>query len=58
MARTVKGSKGCGYEYWGKRPFCGWTPARVVKRMMHQLERQLAKRALQRGDDLPKREAF
>ena len=48
MSRTIKGSKGPGYEYWGRRPFCGWKPGKVAKRLTHQLERQIAKREVRR----------
>lgn len=46
MSRTKKGSKGVGYEYWGKRPLsrnCGANPGKVTKKLTHRLERIEAK---------------
>lgn len=43
MSRTQKGSKGPGYDYWGRRPLsgdCGYGPA--VKRVTHRIERRQA----------------
>jgi len=43
MSRTNKGSKGCGYEYWGRRAFgpgkeCS-KPGRFTKDLTHKKER-------------------
>jgi hypothetical protein len=40
MSRSVKGSKGCGYEYWSKRPMCYSSPGRWAKQKCHRIERQ------------------
>lgn len=44
MSRTVRGSKGCGYDWWGKRPFSQCSPDRVLKLLTHRIERKNAKR--------------
>lgn len=44
MARTKKGSKGPGYEYWSRRPYNGHNPGKITKRICHQMERAIAKR--------------
>lgn len=47
MARTKKGSKGPGHEYWSRRPSKGCTdPGRPNKVITHRLERAAAKREL------------
>ena len=52
MSRSNKGSKGPGYEYWGKRPGSGLPPGKGVKKVVHKLERLKAKEALKKtGDD-------
>lgn len=59
MSRTKKGSKGCGYDYWGKRPMsgtCGY--GSKVKRASKRIERARAKSAVRKGKELPKQEAF
>lgn len=46
MSRTKKGKKGCGYEYWGRRPIArnhGAVPGRWTKTRTHRLERLEAK---------------
>lgn len=40
--------KGCGYEYWSRRPFRGCCPGSDVKRMTHRVERRRAKAAVRR----------
>jgi len=46
MSRTKKGTKGAGYEYWGRRPckflFC--PPGRETKRHTHRMERAEGRR--------------
>lgn len=39
MSRTVKGSKGCGFEYWGKRALSQWSPGRDTKKLTSGIER-------------------
>lgn len=59
MSRTRKGGKGPGYDYWGRRALsggCGYGPK--VKKATTRVERSRAKAAIQRGAELPSREAF
>ena len=51
MARTKKGSKADGYEYWSRRPYNGHTPGKITKRICHQMERAIATREVQRELD-------
>jgi len=44
MSRTVKGGKGPGFEYWGKRPFSGVSPSKENKQITHKIERQRNKK--------------
>lgn len=49
MARTKKGSKGPGYEYWGRRPYNkgpNQNSGKITKRICHQMERAIAKREI------------
>lgn len=47
MSRTVKGGKGPGFEYWGKRPPTGHHgPGAKGKRVTHKAERQQGKQAI------------
>lgn len=39
MSRSVKGSKGGGYEYWSKRPMCYSSPSKWAKQKCHRIER-------------------
>jgi len=39
MSRTVKGSKGAGYDYWGKRAVSCCTPGRSNKKLTLGIER-------------------
>jgi hypothetical protein len=39
MSRTRTGSKGPGYEYWGRRPCSGFHAGKENKRHTHQIER-------------------
>lgn len=48
MSRTKKGSKGPGYEYWGRRPCNGYNPSKENKRLTHQIERARAKQDLRK----------
>ena len=45
MSRTVKGSKGCGFEYWGKRALSQCDPGRESKKLTSGMER-MAERKL------------
>lgn len=59
MSRTQHGSKGPGYDFWGRRiesGNCGH--GRPVKTRTHRRERRRAKRLLASGAELPKQEAF
>lgn len=59
MSRTRHGSKGCGYDFWGKRALsgiCGYGPE--VKRITHRIERARAKRAVKEQREMPAREGF
>lgn len=41
MSRTIRGNKGAGYEYWGKRPTNGHLPpGKLSKRLTHKAERK------------------
>ena len=46
MSRSRKGSKGSGFEYWGRRPFTGYSPGSDTKRLTHRLERRHASRLI------------
>lgn len=59
MSRSKRGSKGPGYDYWGRRPksgTCGY--GKKVKTISKRIERARSKSAVRKGDDLPRREAF
>lgn len=54
MARTKKGSKGVGYEYWGKRPLArnhGASPGRLTKTATHRAERREADELLRKENE-------
>ena len=46
MSRSSKGSKGPGFDYWTPRPGneSGGRPGRVAKTHTHRVERQQARR--------------
>lgn len=49
MSHSIKGSKGPGFEYWGKRPIkAGTSPGKPTKVLTHKLERRRAERELRR----------
>lgn len=48
MSRSVKGAKGPGYEYWGRRSEYR-QPGRWSKIMTHRKERRDAKKDLQKA---------
>lgn len=45
MSRTIKGSKGAGYEYWSKRHgnFMPGPPGRRTKQVTNRAERRINK---------------
>ena len=45
MSRTIKGSKGPGYDYWSRRPYSGRGFGPGVKQLCHRAERQAGRRA-------------
>lgn len=49
MSRTIKGSKGAGYDYWSRRPMSGHGYGPEVKRICHGIERMQAKSAVRGG---------
>ncbi len=60
MSRSRKGSKGPGYDYWGRRAlsgFCGYGPQ--IKKETTRRERSRAKRKIRENPEaLPEREAL
>lgn len=44
MARTKKGSKVIGYDYWSKRPYSSSGFGPVVKNLTHRKERMIDKK--------------
>lgn len=44
MSRTIKGAKGPGYEYWGKRAYSPASPGKKNKVITHRLERARSKK--------------
>lgn len=50
MSHSIKGSKGPGFEYWGKRPFKGsLSPGKKTKVLTHKLERRCAEREIRKS---------
>ncbi len=51
MSRSIRGSKGCGYDYWGKRAMSQCPPGRFTKKTTlgkeRTQERQLIHNTLQ-----------
>ena len=43
MNRTNRGSKGPGYEYWGRRKPSGYGYGKPLKKQTHKSERQQGK---------------
>lgn len=39
MSRSIRGSKGCGYDYWGKRALSQCSPGRTTKKITLGIER-------------------
>lgn len=44
MSRTVRGSKGCGYDYWGKRALSQCSPGRKNKKLTLGIERAMERK--------------
>lgn len=54
VSRTLKGSKGSGYEYWKSRfhdYYSEGRPGRYTKKLTHKYERRQAKRACQSTEE-------
>lgn len=52
MSRTVRGEKGGGYDYWGRRPLsgnCGY--GKYVKKRTAKIERAQDKRACRKAKE-------
>lgn len=49
MSRSITGSKGCGYDFWSRRPFSGRGHGSSVKRWCIKAERGLAKKEVRRA---------
>lgn len=47
MSKTVRGSKGCGYDYWSKRPYSGNGHGKQIKKLTHRAERVIKKEETQ-----------
>lgn len=46
MSRSVRGSKGCGYDYWGKRALSQCSPGRTNKKITLGMERAAERQAI------------
>lgn len=44
MSRSIKGSKGSGYDFWSRRPHSGNGHGREQKQLTHRAERRIARR--------------
>lgn len=50
MARTYKGTKSVGYEYWSRRNHKSWTnPGKYAKKATNKAERRKKRQELQDG---------
>lgn len=49
MARSVKGKKPVGFDYWSRRPTPDMSPGRSAKTMTHRRERIQAKEEVEAG---------
>lgn len=47
MSRSVRGSKGCGYDYWGKRALSQCSPGRINKKITLGMERAAERKLIQ-----------
>lgn len=43
MARSKRGGKPCGYDFWSSRPFSGQGHGKWPKKFCHRAERQQSK---------------
>lgn len=54
MSRTIKGKKGCGYDFWSRRPpnsgVQGYGP--FAKKVTHRKERRLNSRIVKKEFDI------
>lgn len=46
MSRSIKGSKACGYDYWGKRAMSQCSPGRENKKITLGIERMRARKEI------------
>jgi len=55
MSKTIKGSKGPGYEYWGRRSWGGGKyladPGRYTKKQTARKERRQSKESVKKGSN-------
>lgn len=60
MSRTHKGSKGPGYDYWGRRALSTCSPGKDVKKITNSIERHRTRQRIRmaRFDELKHKEAF
>jgi len=47
MSRSVRGSKGCGYDYWGKRAMSQCSPGRENKKLTLGIERMRERKIIE-----------
>lgn len=47
MSRSVRGSKGCGYDYWGKRAMSRCSPGRENKKLTLGIERMRERKIIE-----------
>ncbi|WDS62170.1 hypothetical protein [Pseudomonas phage D6] len=46
MSRSKTGGKGCGWEYWSRRPMRFWSPSKWAKQKCHRIERMQEKQQI------------
>lgn len=51
MSRSVRGSKGCGYDYWSKRAMSQCSPGRENKKLTLGIERMQARAEVSKETD-------
>jgi hypothetical protein len=52
MSRTKRGSKGIGYDYWGRRALSGdCGHGKEVKKITHRIERAREREMLRREEE-------
>ena len=47
MSRSVRGSKGCGHDYWGKRAMSQCSPGRENKKLTLGIERMRERKIIE-----------